>query len=270
LQSTVYGSQRGRFLDRGDIASAGQAVVISRSLAREEFGSQDPIGQRVHIGGYPNRPWYTIVGVAGDVKQASLAASDPDAVYITPEQSWFAQQAMSLVVRTRASETSLVPGIRQAIWSVNKDQPIVRVSTMNHLLAATEAERSFVLILFEVFAVASLALAAVGIYGVLSGSVAERTHEMGVRIALGARTGDVLRMVLAQGLKLTLAGVGIGIIATLALTRFLSSLLYGVKPTDPLTFIAVSLILTSVALAACYIPARRATKVDPMVALRYE
>ncbi len=261
---------RGRFLGRGDIAGAAQAVVISQSLAKEEFGNQDPIGQRVHLGGYPNWPWYTIVGVAGDVKQASLAASDPDAVYITPEQSWFVQQGMSLVVRTRASEMSLVPAIRRAIWSVNKDQPIVRVATMEHLLAATQANGSFVLVLFEVFALASLALAAVGIYGVLSGTVTERTHEIGVRIALGARTGEVLRMVVAQGLKLALAGVGIGIVGALGLTRFLSSLLYGVKPTDPLTFIAVSLILIGVALLACYIPARRAAKVDPMVALRYE
>ena len=177
---------------------------------------------------------------------------------------------MSLVVRARGDAAALTPAIRKAIWSVDKDQPIVRVATMDDLLAATAAERRFALILFETFGLVALALAAIGIYGVLSGSVTERTREIGVRLALGAQRRDVLGLILRQGLKLTLGGVGIGLLAAWAVTRLLTKLLYTVSPTDPLTFGGVALLLTVVALLACYLPARRATKVDPLVALRHE
>src|SRR5262249_18092197 len=187
----------------------------------------------------------------------------------TAFEHWrFADNALSLVVRARGDAAALTPSIRKAIWSVDKDQPIVRVAMMDDLLAATAAERRFALILFETFGLAALALAAIGIYGVLSGSVTERTRELGVRLALGAQRRDVLSLILRQGLKLTLIGVGIGLLAAWAVTRLLTGLLYSISPTDPLTFGAVALLLTVVALLACYLPARRATKVDPLVALR--
>jgi putative ABC transport system permease protein len=260
---------RGRLLDARDVAGAPQAVLISESLAKAEFPGQEPIGQRVHVGPM-DRPWYTIVGVVGDVKQTSLAESRPHAVYITTTQSWFADDALSLAVRTRGDAAALAPAIRDAIWSVNKDQPIVRVATMDDLLAASEAQRRFALILFEAFGIVALVLAAAGIFGVLAGSVAERTHEIGIRLALGAQRGDVLRLVLGQAVQMMLIGVAIGLGAAAAVTRLIKTMLFGVIATDPVTLAGVAVLLTAVALAASYIPARRAMKVDPMVALRYE
>ena len=208
--------------------------------------------------------------MVGDVKQVSLAVNQPDAVYIPTTQSWSVEGVQSLVVRARGDAAGLAPAIKQAIWSVDKDQPIVRIATMDTLLTASAAERRFALILFETFGLVALALAATGIYGVLAGSVAERTREIGVRLALGAQRSDVLQLILRQGLVLTLSGVGFGLLAAWAMTRLLTKLLYGVTPTDPFTFGGVALLLVTVALVACFIPARRATKVDPLVALRYE
>jgi putative ABC transport system permease protein len=261
--------RRGRLLDAHDVADAPLAVVISESLAQRKFPDQDPLGKRVQIGPQ-DRPWYTIVGVVGDVKQASLAAPQSDAAYITSAQWPFADNPMSLVVRARSDAAMLAPAIRKAIWSVDKDQPIVRVATMDNLLAATAAERRFALILFEAFGLVALVLAATGIYGVLSGSVTERTREIGVRLALGAQRRDVLGLILRQGIRLTLSGIGIGLLAAWAVTRLLTGLLYGVSATDPLTFALIPVLLAGVALIACWIPARRATRVDPLVALRYE
>jgi putative ABC transport system permease protein len=261
--------RRGRLLDERDVAGAPLALLISESLAKRKFPSQDPIGQRVHVGP-TNRPWFTIVGVVGDVKQASLAVSQSDAVYITATQWFFADNTMSLVVRAVGDAAAIAQTIKQAVWSVDKDQPIVRVATMNELLAASAAERRFALIVFETFGLVALVLATIGIYGVLSGSVTERTREIGVRLALGAQRRDVLALILRQGLKLTLSGVGLGLLASWAATRLLTKLLYNVSATDPLIFVGVALMLTVVALVACYLPARRATKVDPLVALRHE
>jgi len=261
--------RRGRLLDARDVAGAPPAVVISESLAKRKFPGQDPIGKRLHIGP-TDVPWLIIVGVVGDVKQASLAAPRSDAAYVTAAQWYFADNPMSLVVRARGGAAALAPAIRKAIWSVDKDQPIVRVATMDDLLAATAAERRFTLILFEIFGLVALALAAIGIYGVLSGSVNERMREIGVRMALGAERRDVLGLILRQGVRLTLSGVGAGLLAAWAVTRLLTKLLYSVSATDPLTFGGVALLLTVVALLACYLPARRATKVDPLVLLRHE
>ncbi len=262
--------RRGRYLNKGDAADAPHVVVISESLAKEEFGNQDPIGQRAHVGGFPNWPWYTVVGVVGDVKQASLIASEPDAVYITPEQSWFADEAMSLVVHTRGDAATLTPNIKKAIWSVDKDQPIVRIATMEHLLAATAAERSFTLILFEAFGIVALVLAAVGIYGVLSGNVTERTREIGIRVALGAPRGNILRLIVQQGMALTALGALIGLAGALAASRAIVSLLFAVSPVDVITYAGVVVVLAGVSLIACGVPAWRAARVDPLVALRYE
>jgi len=262
--------RRGRFLEKGDTAGALHVVVISESLAREEFGNQNPIGQRMKIGGFPNWPLYTIVGVAGDVKQASLAASDPDAVYITPEQSWFSDQAMSVVVRSRLSSAALVPAVKGAIWSVDKDQPIVRIATMDRVLALTHSERSFVLILFEAFGIVALALAAVGIFGVLSGSVTERTREIGIRLALGAPRGNILSLIVRQGMTLTIIGIVIGLGGALAASQAIASQLYGVTRLDALTYIGVVIILAVVSALACWAPAWRASRVDPAITLRVE
>jgi len=262
--------RRGRYLDKGDIATAPFAVVISESLAREEFGTLDPIGQRVHIGGMPNWPWYTIVGVVADVRQVSLSVGNLNAAYITPEQSWFADQAMSLVVRSQVDAAGLVPALRSAIWYVDKDQPIVRIATAEHLVAASASERHFVLMLLEVFSLVALVLAAVGIYGVLAGNVAERTREIGVRLALGASTSSILSLVLRQGLNLAAIGIAIGVFGAIAATRALASLLYGVSSLDIITYLSVMLTLLGVSLIACWVPARRAMSVDPMSALRQE
>jgi putative ABC transport system permease protein len=259
----------GRLFDARDGADAPPTVVISESLAKRKFHGQDPLGKRLRIGG-DEGPWRAIVGVVGDVKQMSLAAPQSDAVYTTAEQYSFIESTRSLVVRAHGDAATLAPAIRKAIWLVDKDQPIARVATMDSLLASTTAERRFALVLFEVFGLVALALASAGIYGALSGSVAERTREIGVRMALGAERRDVLGMILRQGLKLTLSGIGIGLLVAWAATRMLSELLYGVSATDPLTFGGVALLLTAVALIACYLPARRATKVDPLVALRQE
>ena len=261
--------RRGRLLDEHDVADAPPVVLISESLAKRKFPDRDPIGQRVHVGP-TNRPWYTVVGVVGDVKQVSLAVNQPDSVYIPTSQSWSVESVQSLVVRAHASLAGLTPTIKQAIWSVDKDQPIARVATMDALLATSAGERRFALILFESFGLVALVLAATGIYGVLAGSVAERTREIGIRLALGAQTSNVLHLIFRQGLILVLSGVGFGLLAAWALARLLTKLLFGVTATDPWAFGSVTVLLIVVALLACWLPARRATKVDPLVALRYE
>jgi putative ABC transport system permease protein len=261
--------RRGRLLDAHDIAGAPVAVLISESLAKRKFPGQDPIGHRLHVG-RQDLPWYTIVGVVGDVKQASLALTQSDAVYI-PAAQWYApDSAMSLVVRARGDAAALVPVIKQAIWSVDKDQPILRVATMDDLLAASAAERRFVLILFQAFALVALVLAATGIYGVLSGSVTERTREIGIRLALGASRRDILALVVRQGMTLTGLGVVIGLSAALAASQAIVTLLFGVSRLDPITYLGVIALLGGVSMIACWAPARRAIKVDPLVALRYE
>jgi putative ABC transport system permease protein len=261
--------RRGRFLNEHDTSGAPQAVLISDSLAKREFPREDPIGQRVHVGP-TDRPWYTVAGVVGDVKQSSLAVADLDGVYITPEQSWFADDAMSLVVRSRGDISALVPGIRSAVWSVDKDQAILHVASMDSLVAASAVERKFVLTLFEAFGVVALVLAAVGIFGVLSGSVTERFHEIGIRSALGASRGNILGLVLRQGMALTMIGSAIGFLGATLVTQGMISLLFGVSHLDPTTYLGVVALLGSVSVLACWAPAHRAMQVDPNVALRYE
>jgi len=265
--------RRGRLLDEHDMADGPVAVLISESLAKRKFSNRDPIGQRVRMGpdiGRLDRPWYAIVGVVGDVKQVSLAASDSDALYITTTHWSDVDSVQSLVVRARGDAGTLAPAVRNAIWSVDKDQPIARVATMDDLLASTAAERRFALILFETFALAALVLAAAGIYGVLSGSVAARTREIGVRLALGASREGVLAMVIRQGMTLTGFGMVIGLAGAAATSQAVSSMLFGVSRLDPVTYLGVIVLLASVSVLACGVPAWRAMHVDPIVALRYE
>jgi predicted permease len=259
----------GRALDQRDRAGAPRVALISESLARRRFPSASPIGQWLRVGPSDGPP-YTIVGVVGDVKQMSLALDQADAVYIPAAQWPVGDASMSLVVRGQGDVASLTPEIRRAIWSVDPDQPILRVATLERLLAASAAERRFALILFEAFALAALVLAAAGIYGVLSGSVAERTRELGVRAALGASRRDILSLVLRSGLGLTGLGLSIGLAGAVLATRGIEAMLFGVTRLDPVTYVGMLVLLTAVALLACWIPARRAMGVDPATTLRSE
>ncbi|HMA38613.1 MAG TPA: ABC transporter permease [Gemmatimonadales bacterium] len=257
----------GRPLQEGDRPDAPPVALISESLARSRFQGTDPIGQRLRIG--PAGP-YTIVGVVGDVKQMSLALNESDAVYIPASQWMFADRVMSIVARTRGDAAALAPALREAVWSVDKDQPVVRVATMDHLLAASAAERRFALVLFEAFALAALVLAAAGIYGVLSGSVAERTREIGVRSALGASRAEILGLVVRRGMTLTGLGIALGVVGAVIASRALITLLFGVSRLDPVTYAGVVLVLIFVAALASGIPAWRAARIDPAIALRSE
>ena len=258
---------RGRLLDSTDRQGAPPALVINESFAKRKFPGRDPIGQRLHVG--PDRgPWFTIVGVVGDVKQMSLAAGTADAIYITPTQSWFADVEMSFVVRTRGAPLALASQIENAIWSVDKNQPIARISTMDALVTASEAQRRFALMIFEAFALAALALAAIGMYGVLSGSVTERLRELGVRAALGASPNDIVRMVVGQGMALTVVGIVLGVAGAAAASRMLTTLLFGISPLDAVTYAAVVGVLVGVSAMASALPAIRAARVDPVSILR--
>jgi predicted permease len=259
----------GRFLDERDTASAPQAALISESLAKSHFGSQSPLGKRLHVGPR-DRPWYTVVGVVGDVKQTSLAINQSDAVYLSTDQTWFADDTLSFVSRTPGDAATLAPAIERAIWSVDKNQPVVRVMTMDRMMAVTEAERRFVLILFEAFGIVALMLAAVGMYGVLSGNVTERTREIGVRAALGASRGDILALILRDGMRLTAFGILIGLCGAVAATRAITTLLFGTSALDPVSWIGVVIMLAGVSAIACWAPAWRASRVDPSITLRAE
>ena len=261
--------RRGRVFDAHDRADAPLVALVSESFARTVLKAADPIGRRMRIGPTDGEP-YTVVGVVGDVKQVSLALGEANAIYI-PESQWhFGDNPMSLVVRGRGDVAALAPAIRRAVWSVDKDQPIVRVATMDELLAATAAERRFALVLFEAFGLAALVLAGAGIFGVLSGSVAERTREIGVRSALGASRRRILTLVLGQGLGLTAVGVAIGLAGAAFATRALVAMLFGVSRLDPVTYLAVVVLLAAVAAIACAVPAWRAARVDPASTLRTE
>lgn len=261
---------RGRLLNEQDVENTPHVMLISASLAKRKFRDRDPVGQRVHVGGLANSPLFTIVGVVGDVKQMSLALSEADAVYTTTRQWHWADGTLSFVVRSQGDALSLTPAIKTALWSVDKDQPIVRVASMDDLVAASAAQRRFVLILFEAFALVALLLAATGIYGVLSGGVTERTREIGVRAALGASRRAILIMVVLQAMELTSLGIVLGLAGATAAGHTISSMLFGVSALDPLTYFGVVALLTAVATVACSVPAWRAAHVDPMVALRYE
>jgi putative ABC transport system permease protein len=261
--------RRGRPLEETDRVGAPFVALISESLARLRFPGANPIGQRLRIGPAEGPP-YTIVGVVADVRQMSLAVSQSDAVYIPASQWLFADPAMSLVVRGRGDAAALAPAVRAAVWSVDKDQPVVRVATMDSLLAASQAERRFALILFEAFSLAALLLAAAGIYGVLTGSVAERTREIGVRSALGATRRDILALVVRQGMRLTGLGVAVGVAGAAAATQAIAAMLFGVSRVDPVTYLAVIALLAGVAVIACGVPAWRAARVDPASTLRAE
>jgi putative ABC transport system permease protein len=258
---------RGRVFTEQDTRNSTRVAVISESMAKRVFPNEDPIGKRIHVTNGPT-VFREIVGIVGDVKHYGL---DQDTTLQTYEP--YTQQPfsfMTLVVRTAGDPTNLTSAIRNQVLSIDKEQPVSGVRTLEQRVSTSIAQQRFSMLLLGVFAAVAMVLAAVGIYGVLSYAAAQRTHEIGIRMALGARAGDVLKMVIGQGMKLTLAGVALGSGAALALTQLMRRLLFGVTAADPMTYAVIALSLTLVALFACWIPARRAAKVDPMVALRVE
>jgi putative ABC transport system permease protein len=260
--------RRGRLLDARDAAAAPRSALVSESLAGK-FPGGDPIGKRIRIG-QSDGPPFEVVGVVGNVRQMSLAIGEADAVYVTPEQWHFADTALWLVVRTRGAASTLAPALRAAIWAVDKDQPIVRVSTLDALVEATAAERRFALILFEAFGLVALTLAAIGIYGLLSGTVNERTREIGIRSALGASRREIVAMVVRQAMSLTLIGIAAGITAAVVASQGLVTLLFGVTHLDVSTYAGVVGLLIFTSCVACVVPAWRAAWVDPTIALKLE
>jgi putative ABC transport system permease protein len=255
----------GRFLDQSDAANGPETVVINEAFGRQFFPNENPLGHRIQGVGPAMR---TIVGVAGDTRQTGIAARTAPEIYISSEQSPYSQ--MSLALRTEGDPMSLAPAVREIVASIDKNVPVYGVETLDTTLASQVASQRFNMALLVGFAALALLLSVIGIYGVMAYAVGQRTHEIGIRPALGAVPGNVLRMILLQGAKLAVLGVVLGLAAGIALTRLLGTMLFEVKPTDPLTFAAGTLILFGAALAACWIPARRATKVSPLVALRYE
>ena len=261
---------KGRELTAQDVAGVEAVALISETFARRYWPGEDPLGKRIKFPGSTARPdpWRSIVGVVRDVKQYGVDKENTMQLYLPEAQlpvSW-----LTLTVRTAGDPAQTLGAIRNEIRGVDPDQAVFEVATMEGLLAEAIAKRRFVMILLAGFAALAMALAAIGIYGVMGYTVAQRTQEIGVRMALGAQTGDVVKLVVGHGMRLALGGVVIGLAAACGLTRLMTTLLFSVKAIDPLTFGVIALLLMAVALLACYIPARRATKVDPMVALRTE
>ncbi|MDQ3253843.1 MAG: ABC transporter permease, partial [Acidobacteriota bacterium] len=258
--------RRGRAFTAADADGAPPVMIINESFARRFYPNEDPLGQRIIIRNQPQA--CEIVGIVNDVRHFGPDRAAAPEMYVPYDQ--FAIGAVPLVVRTEQEPQALIGAVRREIHAVDREVAISQVRTMTQMMSAALAERRFALLLLGIFAAVALALAAVGLYGVMAYAVAASTHEFGIRMALGAQTRDVLQLVFRQGVALALIGVCVGLIASIALTRLMKSLLYGVSATDPLTFAGVALLLVAVALLACYLPARRATKVDPMIALRYE
>jgi putative ABC transport system permease protein len=257
----------GRLLNDGDTAGLLSVVVISESLARRLFPDESPLGRRLFVPG-SGAKLTTIVGVVGDIRHEGLDKEIRPAVYLSYRQSPSYQMALAL--RSAIDQLSLTGSVRSAVQAIDPSLPLYEVMTMERRLADSVATRRFNLILLGAFALLALVLASVGVYGVISYVVTQRTHEVGIRMALGAEAADVRRLFLKQGMRLVLVGVGAGLVGAFALTRVMTTLLFGIGAADPLTFAAAAILLILIALAACYLPARRATKVDPMVALRCE
>ncbi len=274
LQTMGIPLRQGRYFDAHDNEQAMPVAIINETMAREYWSGSDPVGRRFKLGDpRDDIPWLTIVGVVGDVRQMGIDVPVKAEMYLPYRQvgkgsNWFIPR--DLVVRTNGDPSNLAGAVRQAVHAADPDQPISDVGTMEEVLGHEAAQRRLWMILLTAFAVLALLLASLGIYGVLAYFVAQHRNEIGVRLALGATPARILVLVLRKGMALTLLGVVIGLAASFAVTRLMASLLFGVKAVDPLTFAAVPLLLAFVALLACWIPARRAAKVDPMVALRYE
>jgi putative ABC transport system permease protein len=267
--------KKGRFFTRQDGETVERVIIINETMARRFWPGQDPVGRRMKWGGTNSQaPWMTIVGVIADVKHGPLQTETiPQTVepYLQVGDAMLGLlSSLTLVVRTDVDPTRLIAAVRREIRALDAALPVANVQTLEQHVHKSVAPQRFNTFLLAVFALLALILAAIGIYGIMARSVTRRTHEIGVRMALGAQRKDVLWLVVRQGMLLAFSGMAIGMAAALAVTRVLSSFLYNVKPRDPWTFASVAVLLSLVALLACYLPARRATRVDPAIALRYE
>jgi putative ABC transport system permease protein len=258
----------GRALTVFDKADSPPVVLINQTLARRHWPLEDPLGKKIAFDSFGRAMTCEIVGVVGDVRPRGLDSEPQPEIYLPYAQDPFG--SVTWLVRTAGDPMSLLPAVKEKIREVNPTQTFASTATLEQLLDRSTSARRFNLFLLGSFAALAMLLAGVGLYGLISYTTAQRTHEIGIRMALGAQSSDVLRLVIGQGMKLALAGIAIGLAASWGLTRLMESLLFGVTPTDPLTFAGVSLLLLSVALVACWVPARRATKVDPLTALRIE
>jgi putative ABC transport system permease protein len=268
LQTMGIRLLKGRYFTDQDNFDAPRVVIVTESFARRYFPDGNVLGKRLNFND-PQKPlWREIVGVASDVKQFGLNKETPIAIYLHQKQS--ASPFVTLAVRTSGNPLNLASEIRSQVWSLDKNLAASNVQTMEQVIGNTVNTPRITLSLIGAFATAALLLAALGLYGVVSYSAAQRTNEIGIRMALGAEQSDVLKMVVRQGMVLAAIGVAIGLMGAFILTRLMSKLLFGVSATDPLTFVAISGLLTLIALIASYIPAHRASKIDPVIALRYE
>lgn len=260
----------GRFFDERDTASSPRVTIVNQALARRYFSGADPVGKRVTFDD-PNGDtvrWLTVVGVVGDMRRSGLESDASAELYFPHSQR--PARAMTVLLRTTGEPEALTRTVRSQVWAIDKDQPLTRIATLEEMVDELSAHRRFNAVLLAVASAIALLLAAVGIYGVMAYSVTQRTHEIGVRMALGAQQSEVLRLIVSRGLGLALAGVVIGLVGSLLLTGLLSKLLYGVSARDPVTFGGIALLLVGVALVASWLPARRAARIDPVIALRYE
>lgn len=262
---------QGRPFEERDDAAHPLVALINQAAADSVFAGENPIGKRIGFGGTDRNGqpvWFEIVGVVGNVRSIELREEPPREVYLSSLQDTFA--AMSFVIRTQIEPEGLATAVREAVQDVDRAQPVAAIRTMERIVSEAVTQPRFNLTLLGIFGAIALILSAAGIYGVTAYTVNQRTHEIGIRMAVGAREQDVLRLVMKQGMKPAVAGLAIGLGAAVGLTRLMESLLFGVSATDPLTFVVLSVLLLSAAVLACFFPARRATKVDPMIALRYE
>jgi putative ABC transport system permease protein len=263
---------RGRFFEERDSGPAPDAAIISQSLARKYWPDEEPLGRTIQFGNMDgDKQLLHIVGIVGDVRDRGLDTQPTGTVYAHSIQrpQWWQVSNQSYVVRAQADPATLLPVLRAEVQALNPEA-LVNVSTLEQVFSSSLNQRRFSLVIFGIFAAVALVLAAAGIYGVMSYAVTQRTQEIGVRIALGAQTGDVIRLVVQQGMRLALSGVLLGLLGAWALLRVIKDMLFGISPSDPLTFLGIAFVLTLVALLACWLPARRAANVDPLVALRYE
>jgi putative ABC transport system permease protein len=256
---------KGRAIDDRDRAGAPRVAVINETFARRFYAGQDPIGKRIVVTQGAD-DWREIVGVVADTKQNGLSEQSPSQVYESFQQQTFS--SVDVIVRTAGDPAALTSSLRAAVHALDPDQPLGRVTTMQQLVDNSVGSQRFSLALFGAFAAVALLLASVGLYGLVAYTVSQRTEEIGVRLALGATPGDVLRLVVRQALVLALAGLSIGLMVAVSTTRLIRSLLFEISPHDPLTFIAVPIVLLVVIVLASLIPARRASRVDPVVAIR--
>jgi putative ABC transport system permease protein len=262
--------QEGRAFDQSDTGASRPVVMVSQSFARRFWPGQSAVGQKINPG-FRDTDWCAVVGVVGDVKQQGLANDAPLTIYMPYSQGpSFLLSFMAIAVRTDGDPLAVVNATRAQVQSVDAEIPVFGVSSMDELISKSVSEPRLNSVLLAAFAGLALVLATVGIYGVIAYSVTQRTHEIGIRMALGAGPHSMTSLMVGKGAMLALAGIGLGLVAAFALTRLIANFLFGITATDPATFVGVSLLLAVVALAGCYIPARRAARVDPMVALRYE